>query len=72
MNLDNLKLNDIDPEAETLADKIKAIKELLDEPPDGLWNYDLLESICIWFDENKWITEKQKEIIEEAWEKWCN
>lgn len=69
--LENVKFNSENPDSESLEDKIKAIKQVLNDPPDGLWNYDLLEFICIYWEENKVLTSKQKAIIDEAWEKWC-
>lgn len=45
---------------------IKAIKEVLDDPPDSLWNYDTVESIVIQYEENGVLTEKQIEIIEKV------
>lgn len=69
--LDHIKFNSEDPDNESLEDKIMAIKEILNDPPDGLWNYDMLESICIFWDDHKALTDKQQKQIEDAYEKWC-
>ena len=55
-----------------LAKKIKAVKQVLEDPPDSLWNYDMIESIVIQYEENGGIlSDKQIEQIEKCYAIYC-
>jgi len=59
-----------DPEEEELAGKIKFLKELLNDPPRSMWDYEMLESIIIQYEETGVISKKQIERIEDAYDRY--
>ena len=62
-----------EPDDEEFTDKIKALKEILEDPPESLWNYEMIESIIIQYEQqNGFISKLQKEYIEEAYEQCCS
>jgi len=56
-----------------IAGQINNLKELLDDPPRGMsnWDYEFIENVAISYESLKTLSKKQIENIERLWERHC-